>query len=77
MKRKLTNEQIKQNLEDAGCDVEMIDCILESCNEGDEKKMKELLSKHRRKLVDEMHKSCRCIDCLDYLSYEIEKQKKD
>lgn len=42
MKRKLTEDFIKQNLKDAGCDGDTIDCILECCVNGNIKKEKKL-----------------------------------
>ena len=42
MKRKLTEDFIKQNLKGAGCDGDTIDCILECCVNGNIKKRKKL-----------------------------------
>lgn len=72
MKRKLTEDFIKQNLKDAGCDGDTIDCILECCVNGNIKKRKKVISQHRKKLLEQVHEGQRQIDCLDYFSYRIE-----
>lgn len=75
--KKLTPDFIKQSLVDAGCDCHTIDCILECCEAGNTNKTNQILSKHRKKLLDEVHKGYKCIDCLDYLSYQMEKEEKE
>ena len=37
----------------------------------------QILSQHRRALLDVIHENERRIDCLDYLIYQIEKQGKN
>ena len=67
---------IRQNLIDAGCD----DTTTESCmacfNEGNPVKMLPALAKHRQTLLDELHREQKRIDCLDYLVYTIQRDKK-
>lgn len=75
MKKELTSEFIKQNLEDAGCDCDVADCILECCECGDTIKAKKMIRQHRENLLNEVHKGYKKIDCLDYLSYQIEKEE--
>ncbi len=69
-------ESVKENLIDAGCTEELIS-EYESCADcGDEKKCMKLLEKHRRALLDEVHTGQKKIDCLDYLIYKKNKEKK-
>lgn len=77
MKKKLTEDTIKQNLKDAGCDCDTIDCIIECCEKGDIKKRKKVISQHRKKLLEQVHEGQRQIDCLDYFSYQIEDDEKE
>lgn len=68
-------EEIKENLIDAGCSEELI-AEYESCADcGNEKKCMKLLEKHRRALLDEIHTEQKKVDCLDYLIY-MKKRKK-
>ncbi len=63
--------QILQNLKDAGCDAETIEKFfkLSHCE-----KIK-LLTQHRMKLLDTLHKYQKKIDCLDYLIFTIRQAK--
>lgn len=66
------NENIRQNLIDAGCDEGFIEkfasCIF------DERQCEKMLAAHRRKLLDEVHAKERCISCLDYLVFMMKKE---
>ena len=42
---------------------------------GEPRRLLELLARHRAALLDEVHKSEKKIDCLDYLIYQMEKKK--
>lgn len=70
-------EAIEQNLKDAGCDSETIDSFMICKEKGNPKDQVKLLSKHRMKLLDKVHESQKCIDCLDYLVYQINKEKEE
>lgn len=66
------DENIKQNLIDAGCGEDIINKFDEcGCNE---EKCRRLLEKHRKALLDEIHKKEDNISCLDYLVYKINKE---
>lgn len=69
-------ESMVQNLKDAGCDAETIARFMADYH-GDKKEsgMKQL-SAHRRALLDLIHKNQKCIDCLDYLVYQLQKEEK-
>ncbi len=66
------NDNIRQNLIDAGCDEDFIskfdNCIC------DEKECEKLLVAHRRELLDEVHKKEENISNLDYLVYMMKKE---
>lgn len=66
------DEQIRQNLIDAGCDnafIEQFDAC--SC---DTKQREKMLAAHRRELLDEVHAKEHCISCLDYLVFMMKKE---
>lgn len=68
--------RIRQNLLDAGCDQQTTDSCMACFCEGNMAKMLPVLEKHRRALLEELHKEQKRIDCLDYLVYTIEKNEK-
>lgn len=59
----------ERNLRDAGCCDEFIREFTELGRGGREAEQRRLLAKRRAELLDELHESQRCIDCLDYLIY--------
>ena len=67
------DEQTRENLIAAGCDDSFIS-EFEACI-SDKKKCDRLLAKHRRELLDRVHEEERRISCLDYLIYNMEKQR--
>ena len=77
MKKELTKKFITENLEEAGCDCSTIACVIECCEEQDSNRMDKILAIHRRKLLDEVHKGYKCIDCLDYFSYQMKKNQNE
>ncbi len=62
-------EELRENLCAAGCDEPLIDQLLCCWQEGDRRTAEQLLSGHRRRLLEEIHKGQRRVDCLDYLVY--------
>lgn len=68
---------VRQNLIDAGCCEKEISDFFEKLKDDDIKEIKNQLSTHRSVLLDELHKQQKCIDCLDYLVYKIEKESVD
>lgn len=66
-----SEDAVIQNLKDAGCDMETIENIMSDLKKGDEKSGLKRLDVHRRKLIDSLHKEQKCIDCLDYLVYQM------
>ncbi len=69
------SEMLLQNLKDAGCSHEMIKQFLCYEEEGQIQEQLDLLSVQRQKLLDKVHREEKKIVCLDYLVYQIEKQK--
>ena len=65
---------ILQNLQDAGCDDEMIRQFMACREKGNCAEQIRLLSLQRKKLLDGVHQGERRIECLDYLVYQIGKE---
>lgn len=70
----MDKQAITQNLADAGCCDEMIECILKSMQSENGRCMKQL-EKHRGVLLDALHENQRQIDCLDYLMWKLKKRE--
>lgn len=68
-----TSKIIYQNLLDAGCDKITTDRCMLLLQEGKKSDMIPILSKHRKELLDSVHKGQKQIDCLDYLIYSLRK----
>lgn len=67
-----SRESVIQNLEDAGCETEMIRDFLEWFDKGQQAKQLELLEHQREYLLSRVHMDERRISCLDYLVYQIQ-----
>ncbi len=70
-------EVIIQNLRDAGCDEKTCTSVACDLTEGRTEEGLEALKQHRRELLDHVHKGQKCIDCLDYLVYQVKKDRQD
>ena len=70
-----SREAVIQNLEDAGCEPEMIRDFLGWFDKGQQKKQLELLEHQREHLLGRVHKEEKRISCLDYLIYQIQRNK--
>lgn len=66
-----SKEAIIENRKDAGCSQETIDCCLACLDSGQKKELLKRLEKHRKGLLDQVHKGQKQIDCLDYLVFQI------
>ena len=66
---------LRQNLLDAGCGSDTIQQCMDLVKRRESAELLRLLSRHRRELLDIVHQNEKRIDCLDYLIYQIEKQK--
>ena len=69
-----SRESVIQNLEDAGCETEMIRDFLGWFDKGQQAKQLELLEHQREYLLGRVHRDERRISCLDYLVYQIQGQ---
>ena len=69
-----SRESVIQNLEDAGCGIEMIQDFMGWFDKGQQAKQLELLEHQREYLLGRVHRDERRISCLDYLVYQIQGQ---
>ena len=65
--------EIRENLTDAGLSISEAEPILECIRTGDIKGAERLIGMSRKNQLDALHRSQRCIDCLDYLVYQMGK----
>lgn len=70
-----TEDILRQNLIDAGCDMEIVQQCMELAQGERTEEMKRILTHHRKALLDSVHAEQAKIDCLDYLFYKMEKGK--
>lgn len=68
-----SRKAVIQNLKDAGCTQEMMECILTHLDEDDMEELLKLLEHHRSCLLGMVHEREKQIDCLDYLVYQIKR----
>ena len=68
-----TEQEIRENLADAGCNSSEIESILECFYAGDMKGAEKLIGASRKKQLAILHECQQCIDRLDYLSYQMKK----
>jgi len=71
------HDAVIQNLEDAGCDPETVAKLMELGMTGNRKNQLKLLEQHRKRLLEKVHENEKRIDCLDYLVFQMSKEKKD
>lgn len=75
MKLCCSEETLIQNLRDAGCNEEKIAACVDCVRTGRETECFQLLRKHRSGLLDIVHEEQKKIDCLDYLLYQMKREK--
>lgn len=79
-----SKEAVIQNLEDAGCSMDIVERCITCMEQGKKKELLDRLEEHRTGLLNKVHKTkllsenefCleeKQIDCLDYLVYQIER----
>lgn len=64
---------VAQNLRDAGCTEEFVDCFLSALEKGTRESRLCLLCGQRKLLLERVHEAQARLDCLDYLIYQIRK----
>ncbi len=69
-----TEQEIAQNLRDAGCGRKEIETIMGCWREGDLTEMEKHITACRRAQLDRLHESQKHIDRLDYLSYRLRQE---
>ena len=69
-------QNLIQLLPAAGCVDREAGCIRACICAGEFDAARRLLRRHRAALLDELHRSQRQIDCLDYIVYQIDKLQK-
>ena len=65
-------EKVSRNLRDAGCEDHFIRRFIQLLESGHRREAQILLEKHRQILLDRCHAEEEQINCLDYLSYQME-----
>ncbi len=66
-----------QNLLDAGCGEDVIEKFMACCREKETSLQLQVLCRYRCQLLKQVHAEQQKLDCLDYLIYNIKKQKKE
>ena len=70
----MTSEnEIRENLLDAGCSGAEAETILCCIRSGDQKGTARLIDASRKRQLEKLHDSQACIDRLDYLSWKLKK----
>lgn len=64
---------IIQNLKDAGCSEETINCCLSCLDMRKKAELLKRLENHRKGLLEKVHEGEKQIDCLDYLVFQIDR----
>lgn len=70
-----SRQAVIQNLQDAGCTQKMVQHIMTQLEEDDFEELSKLLEQHRSCLLNLIHDKEKQIDCLDYLVYQIKRNK--
>ena len=68
-------ECIIQNLKDAGCKKDVIDCFVNLSEDKKNENQIKLLTNQRQLLLNDIRDSQKKIDCLDYLIWKLNKEK--
>jgi hypothetical protein len=66
-----SKEAIIQNLKDAGCSEDTIECCIDCLDCGKKTELLKRLENHRKGILCKVHEGEKQIDCLDYLVYQI------
>lgn len=70
-----TEKEIRENLTDAGCSESCIRSFLDYRDKGDIREADRILEAQRKELLEELHKSQKRIDCLDYLRWCMDQEQ--
>ncbi len=72
-----SEEDVIQNLKDAGCDKKTIESFMKCMAQDDLRGQLHLMKEQRRCLLNKVHEEEKKIDCLDYLVYQMGRNKTD
>ncbi len=72
-----SEEDVIQNLKDAGCDKKTIERFMKCMDQDDVSGQLRLMKEQRRCLLNRVHEEEKKIGCLDYLVYQMERGKKE
>lgn len=67
--------EIEENRKDAGCNSKEIREILDCYQKGDRKRMETLIAVCRKDRLNRLHECQQCIDRLDFLTFQMDKQR--
>lgn len=68
-------QELKKRLNMLNCDEKLTDQIIAFLLNGDSRSSRLLLRRHRKQLMDELHICEKRVDELDFLVYQLDKQK--
>lgn len=66
-----SENEIRENLTDAGCSRDETEAILTCIRSGDLKAAEKIIAASRKKQLQKLHESQLCIDRLDYLCFQM------
>ena len=66
-----SENEIRENLKDAGCSRDETESILTCIRSGDIKAAEKIIAASRKNQLQKLHESQRCIDRLDYLCFQM------
>lgn len=73
---KQQKEAILQNLQDAGCTRAIIEQFIKNYDADNTVNQISILTRHRISLLSRVHEEQNKLDCLDYLLFQLKKEKK-
>lgn len=68
-------ESLIQNLQDAGCTESIIEQFIKNYDADNAVKQFSILGQHRNRLLSKVHEEQNKLDCLDYLLFQLKKEK--
>lgn len=72
-----SEEEVIQNLKDAGCSQEIIVRFMKYMSQDNVNGQLQLMDEHRKYLLDRVHEEEKQIGCLDYLVYQINRSRRN
>lgn len=69
----LARQAVAQNLRDAGCPETDVARMMQLLDEGRTAELVQSLKCQRCRLIEDLHKQQKKVDCLDYLIYQLKK----